>query len=183
LLLSPAHGRLIVEPGFRYALDNGAWSAFQSGSSFDEPAFSAALAAVGRDADWTVVPDIVEGGLASLALSLAWLPRVLDACPRALIAVQDSMSAADVAPLLSERVGIFVGGSTSWKINTMALWGALGRSVGCWVHVGRVNTARRMQMCAMAGVDSVDGTSASRYSVTVRLLDEAVRQQAMVFGR
>lgn len=176
-LLVSAAGCLRSE-GFPYALDNGAWSAFTQGRPFDERAFSAALRKMGRDADWSVVPDIVAGGAASLALSLRWLRRVLDETPVALVAVQDGMRAEDVADILGPRVGLFVGGSTAWKIATMPAWAALGRERGAWVHVGRVNTAKRISVCQIAGVRSFDGTSASRFAKTLRPLDAARRQMA-----
>lgn len=162
--------------GFPYALDNGAWTAYQQGRPFDERAFEVALRKLGRGADWSVLPDIVEGGAASLEVSLRWMRRVLDESPRALLAVQDGLTPADVRPFLGERVGIFIGGSTPWKLATVDQWSQLGREVGCWVHVGRVNTARRISLCVGAGATSFDGTSASRYSKTVRRLDAARRQ-------
>ena len=179
-LLVSAAGCLRSE-GFPYALDNGAWSAFTQGRQFDDRAFSVALRKMGRDADWTVIPDIVAGGPASLSLSLSWMRRVLDETHRGMIAVQDGLTVDDVRPYLGERVGIFVGGSTSWKLATLAEWGRLGQEVGCWVHVGRVNTQRRIHACVAAGATSFDGTSASRFSKTVRPLDRARRQTAFLF--
>lgn len=177
-LLVSASGVLRTE-GFPYALDNGAWSAYTQGRRFDDRAFVVALRRLGRDADWAVLPDIVAGGYASLDLSLHWMRHVLDECGRALLAVQDGMTEADVEGFLGERVGIFVGGSTSWKLSTMPKWGNLGRRVGCWVHVGRVNTARRIAACAGAGVLSFDGTSATRFANTLRPLDNARKQCAL----
>lgn len=166
--------------GFAYALDNGAWSAFTQGRPFDVPLFEKALRAHGGGADWTVLPDVVAGGLPSLELSLKWMRRVLDETPRALIAVQDGMGVEDVRGFLGSRVGIFVGGSTDWKLRTMPQWGALSREVGCWMHVGRVNTARRIHHCAAAGATSFDGTSASRFAVTIPELDRALRQLSLL---
>lgn len=179
-LIVSATGCLRSE-GFRYGLDNGAWTAHQRGGSFDERLFSVALAKMGQGADWTVVPDIVGGGLESLKLSLRWLPSVLDATQVALIAVQDGMSFGDVGHLLGKRVGLFVGGSTPWKLSTIDGWAKLGRDAGCWVHVGRVNTVKRILSCSIAGVHSFDGTSASRYCKTLPKLDHA-RQQTSFGG-
>jgi len=183
--LRAAHWRLLLSPagvlrneGFLYALDNGAWSAFRAGHPFDERAFVAALRRFGARADWTTIPDIVCGGLASLDLSLRWMRPVLDECERGLLAVQDGMHAADVQDLIGPRVGVFVGGSTAWKLATMDEWCRLARARGAWSHVGRVNSARRISACAVAGADSFDGTSASRYSVTLRRLDSSRRQLA-----
>jgi hypothetical protein len=168
--------------GFRYALDNGAWTAYRQGKAFDDRAFVVALRKLGRDADWTVLPDVVCGGMASLDTSLRWMRVVLDESPRALLAVQDGMVAGDVRGFLGSRVGLFVGGSTEWKEKTMGTWAKLGREVGCWVHVGRVNTARRIAICTSEGVTSFDGTSASRFAKTVGPLDAARRQMALFKG-
>lgn len=178
-LLVSAAGALRNE-GFPYALDNGAWSAFQQGHPFNERAFAIALDKMGREADWVVIPDIVAGGKQSLDLSLRWMRRCLDSCGKALIAVQDGLEPTDVAPFIGERIGVFVGGSTPWKLKTMSAWGDLGREKGCWVHVGRVNTARRIHQCAHAGCTSFDGTSASRFAVTVPQLTHAAQQLSMV---
>lgn len=177
-LLVSAAGAWRTE-GFPYALDNGAWHAYQQGTAFDSTAFCALLAKLGAGADWIVTPDIVAGGRASLELSLRWLPTVLGACSHALLAVQDGLTSEDVRPWLSSTVGLFVGGSTSWKLATLPTWGALGLQHQCYVHVGRVNTARRVAQCVAAGVTSFDGSSASRYSVTLPRLDRARRQMAL----
>jgi len=174
-LLVSAAGELRNE-GFRYALDNGAWSAYSHGKPFDDRAFSVALKTMGARADWTVIPDVVAGGHASLDLSLRWMREVLNETPRALLAVQDGLDLGDVRPFLGERVGIFVGGSTIWKLCTLSAWSALARSVGCWCHVGRVNSARRIHACTAAGATSFDGTSVTRYAVSLPRLDVARRQ-------
>ncbi len=182
-LLVSAKGVLRTE-GFPYALDNGAWSAHQQGQPFDFPAFERALSLLGKGADWTVLPDIVAGGLPSLKLSLEWLPRVLDVSPRALIAVQDGMTPAELRPHLGDRVGIFVGGSDRWKLEYLERWGLLAAELGCWLHVGRVNTARRIAACKSVGATSFDGTSASRYVKTLPLLEGARhRSQVGLFAR
>lgn len=174
-LLVSATGCLRAE-GFSYALDNGAWTAYRQGKPFDERAFIAALRKLGANADWTVIPDVVCGGHKSLEFSLLWMRYVLDESPTALLAVQDGLLPDDVRPFLGARVGIFVGGSTKWKESTIETWAKLGRELGSWVHVGRVNTARRIALCTTSGVTSFDGTSASRFAKSVHPLDSARRQ-------
>jgi hypothetical protein len=165
--------------GFPYAIDNGAWSAFTKGKPIDLRKFEQVLRKLGAGADFAVMPDIVAGGLPSLELSLAWMRRVLDECPRGLLAVQDGMTVADVEPMIGERVGIFVGGSTAWKLDTLTQWARLARSKNAWCHVGRVNSQKRIHKCAGAGATSFDGTSASKYALTLPPLDAAVRQQTL----
>ena len=164
--------------GFPYAVDNGAWTAFNQKRPFDEALFTKVLKNLGRGADWVVVPDIVEGGLKSLEFSLGWLPRVASESRRQLIAVQDGMSTADVEGLLSPVVGLFVGGSTAWKLGTMRAWGELAVKRSCWLHIGRVNSERRIALCAEAGAHSFDGTSATKFSVNIPRLTRARRKHS-----
>lgn len=165
--------------GFPYALDNGAWGAHQRGEDFPAEPFTRTVKKLGAGADWVVAPDIVEGGLDSLRVSIGWLSWLRSRCKRILIAVQDGMTEKDIRPLLSDRVGVFVGGSTDWKLQTLDTWCRLARDCGAWSHVGRVNTARRIRRCLAAGATSFDGTSASRYAVTCSKLDSARRQLVM----
>ena len=174
VLLSPAG--LLNPRGRAYALDNGAWSAFQQDRAFDTDAFLRAVDLVGEHADWIVLPDIVLGGQRSLDLSLSWLDKLKGIPTRLLIAVQNGMQPDDVRCYLNPMVGLFVGGDTAWKESTCETWGSLARRRNCYLHVGRVNSQRRIGICAAAGADSFDGTSVTRYAVTMRPLDAARRQ-------
>lgn len=188
-LMVSAKGPLRPER-FRYALDNGAWTAFQRGEPFDVPAFEKAVALLGPGADWIVLPDVVAGGLASLRFSLDWLDTLRNrpalAGARYLLAVQNGMTPRDIAPLAGPEIGIFVGGDTPWKLATMAAWTRLAHERGAICHVGRVNTARRIHLCAAAGADSFDGSGVSRFASTLPPLDLARRQpdiEAWLAGR
>jgi hypothetical protein len=178
-LMVSARGPLRSE-GFPYALDNGAWTAFRRGEPFHVPAFEKALARLGPGADWIVLPDIVAGGHASLHFSLGWLgalqghPALRGA--RYLLAVQNGMEPQDVALLIGPAVGVFVGGDTPWKLATMASWARLAREHDAHCHIGRVNTACRIRLCAAAGADSFDGSGPSRFVRVLPRLDRARRQ-------
>ena len=178
-----ARGVLRTE-GFRYALDNGAWTAFQEWlkgkRSTPDPclrAFKKAVTKLGGGADFIVVPDIVQGGARSWALTRYWLRRLRrDRRLRGvvlLISVQDGFDPWTVARYLGPRVGIFVGGSTEWKLETMGLWAKVAHGRGAICHVGRVNTARRIAACGAGEVDSFDGSSASRFVKTLWPLESA----------
>jgi hypothetical protein len=162
--------------GFQYALDNGAWADYQSGQAFDEDGFERLLDQLGAGADWVILPDIVAGGLESLRLSVRWLNRCLSVVPLALLAVQDGMKAADVHGLVGPNVGVFLGGSTEWKLATMREWGEFCLQRNIYYHVGRVNTRRRMGLAVRSGANSVDGSSGSRYAITIPGLDHWSRQ-------
>lgn len=171
LLYSAPHMGL-YRAGWPYALDNGAWSAFMQQTPWDEAAFRAAVEQYGAGADWVIAPDVVAGGIESLRLSERWLPWLLPRCRRVLVAVQDGMVPADVASIVGAEVGIAVGGSTGWKVAQLGrqTWHALP----CWRHALRVNTARRISMCA--GFDSFDGSSPTRFSCNTARLTSAAQQ-------
>ena len=137
-----------------YSLDNGAFSpkGFQV-----EPWLKlldwAKLS--GKSPNWCLVPDVVGDSDGTLALWRQYSP--VAGCygwPLA-FAVQDGMTARDV-PANAEVV--FVGGSTFWKWSTVAIWCKAFHHV----HVGRVNTYRRLWQCHDAGAKSTDGTGFTR---------------------
>jgi len=163
--------------GFAYGIDNGAWTAHQQGTPFDSAAFEKLLASHGAGADWIVVPDVVADARASLAMSERWLPRVAGVGAPMLIAVQDGMTHADVAPWVAGGCGVFLGGSTEWKLASAIPWGEWCAERGAYYHVARVNSAKRIRLCQEARAHSFDGTSVTRFAVTIRRLDAAVRQR------
>ena len=172
-LLVSAKGVLRTE-GMQYAIDNGAWTAFQRGERFDEAAFGRVVEKLGEGADWIVVPDIVCGGMESLEYSLRWLERLKGIPTRLLIAVQNGMVPDDVRELLSPSTGLFIGGDTVFKLSSLDAWSKLARRRNCYLHVGRVNSAKRIAICAAAGVNSFDGTSVTRFAKTIDRLDAAL---------
>lgn len=159
--------------GLGYALDNGAWGAHRAGAPWDAGRFQSLVDEFGAGADWVAAPDIVAGGLASLRLSESWLPRLHAAAPMTLVPVQDGMVPADIDDIIGPQVGVFLGGSTSWKLATMRQWGAACANAGAHYHVARVNTVRRIAACVRAGADSFDGTSVIRFPSTLGKLDAA----------
>ena len=181
ILLTPFSDLSPLPPGFpRKILDNGAWTASQQGKPFDAPAFVRAVELVGAECECIVAPDIVCGGRDSLAMSLEWIPWLLTIGPTILVPLQDGMTIGDVVDLYRDhgnRIGLFLGGSTVWKEETMRRWGNLARRLGLYYHVGRVNTARRIHLASFSGADSFDGTSASKFAKTTNALTDATRQQ------
>lgn len=167
--------------GLPHALDNGAWKAFQQKQPFDERAFGKLVNASGESAEFIVCPDIVAGGMKSLEFSLSWIHR-LPTHSKLLLPVQDGMDVFTVAAILQPdpRLGIFLGGSTEWKLKTMGEWGELAAIMNRHYHVGRVNSRRRIKLCEEAGADSFDGTSATMFSCTLPLLESA-RQMRSLF--
>lgn len=178
ILLTPANPK--PRPDLRYGIDNGAWGAHQLGIDFQVEPFLRLVDRCGLDADFVVLPDIVAGGMASLALSISWIRRL--AGMRLLLPVQDGMHSPAVVDVLDQHrhIGIFVGGSTQYKLQEMRHWGAVAASMERWCHIGRVNTVRRIRLCAEAGASSFDGTSATMFSCNVPMLNSARQQPSLL---
>lgn len=169
--------------GFRFIIDNGAWTAYSRGEAWDRTRFEALLDKLGRsaDCDGIVAPDIVCGGRESLTLSLSWLDILMDYGHRVYLPVQPGIAPSDVASLLGPRVGLFVGGDSSWKESTSHAWSRLAREHDARCHVGRVNSLRRLLIVKAGGAHSFDGSGPSRFA---KALDEmeAARKVAAQLG-
>lgn len=147
---------------FPWLLDNAAFSAWRAGRPFDVAGFESCLARVRDDSaspDFLVVPDIVAGGLESLAFSLRWLESLRSSFPAlaCYLAVQDGMHEYDL-PIASTMLfdGLFVGGTLPWKLRTGASWVRAAHRRGLPCHVGRVGTAKRVAWAKRIGADSID---------------------------
>lgn len=149
-----------MNPGeFPYFLDNGAFHAFIHKKLWSENRFKI-LVQKCSDYDFIVAPDIVCGGSESLKKSLEYVDKI----PRPLyLAVQDGMNAAIVTKVIDQFDGIFIGGSVSWKFSTARMWADLAHLHGKKCHAGRVNTWEGYVHMHCCGVDSVDGSYASRH--------------------
>jgi hypothetical protein len=144
---------------YPWALDNGAFALWKSGKPFDGERFARVCEqarALDVPPDFVVVPDVVAGGLESLALSLRWADCIEHYGFRLALVVQDGMTPEDVAPFIERFAVVFVGGSLDWKLDTMKLWADFAHEHGCECHVGRLGTANRIRSAKRAGVDSVD---------------------------
>jgi len=75
--------------------------------------------------------------------------------PPALV-LQDGMDPDDVPWYLFDAA--FIGGSDQFKLVDAEPVVARARAEGLWIHMGRVNSLKRMQLAQRWGCDSVDGT-------------------------
>lgn len=146
-----------------WMLDNGAWRDFQRGRRPDGAKLASVLRTATASQDCPVgviVPDLVAGGHASLAFSLEWLDTYASEFPgqRWYLAVQDGMIERDVAPLLTRVHGVFVGGSTGWKLATGGAWARWAIGVGRPCHIGRCGSLKRLRWAREVGATSCDSS-------------------------
>ena len=114
--------------------------------------------------DFVIAPDLVAAGDASLAFSREWL-RDMEGLP-SYLAVQDGMTATSVRDWLAEVenedgftfVGIFVGGSLEWKLETGAAWVEFAHASDRRCHIGRVGVPDRVRWAHRVGADSIDSS-------------------------
>lgn len=137
-----------------YAIDNGAFSAWESKRQWKEEPFFDLLdrCQLSRfKPDWVAIPDAVGDREQTLWLWNQYARRVAMYRWRLAFVVQDGMTPNDV-PELADVV--FVGGTTKWKWRNVALFCATFPRV----HVGRVNWVDKLEYCERVGAESCDGT-------------------------
>lgn len=154
-IVTPAAGNRLG-PGRRWCADN---AAFTGGYPGDD-AYLAWLTVrrhLAGDCGFAVAPDVPFDAAATLALSAPMLPRIRALGYPAALCAQDGLEHLDV-PWDAFDV-LFLAGSTEWKLSKAARDLAFEAKVrGKWVHMGRVNSWRRLQYAAAIGCDSADGT-------------------------
>lgn len=158
LMLTPNMGNdLTLLPDVAWAADNGCFA-----SKWDKGRWWAFL---DYHADkrfnqcclFAVAPDVVGNARATAELSGPWLEPIRDLGYSVAYVAQDGQE--DFSPPWSEFDCLFIGGSTGWKLGEHAKGLALkAGELGKWVHMGRVNSTKRMLLASRWGCDSVDGT-------------------------
>jgi hypothetical protein len=114
--------------------------------------------AMGQRCLFAVAPDVLGDAKATIVRSAPFVYklRAWFGLPGALVA-QDGLEDLDV-PWNWFDV-LFIGGSTEWKLGPAArALAAEAKARGKWVHMGRVNSLKRLRYAAAIGCDSADGT-------------------------
>lgn len=106
---------------------------------------------------FATAPDVVGDAVATLFRSGPMLPRIRAAGYRAALVAQDGIEHLTVP--WGEFDVLLLGGSTDWKLSPAAA--DLAREAitrGLTVHMGRVNSRRRLRYAVSIGCRSADGT-------------------------
>ncbi|MFD3381323.1 MULTISPECIES: hypothetical protein [unclassified Streptomyces] len=156
-MTTPAQGN-VIPPGVRYACDNGKFGKGWPGTELWFSWLKATVDRYGPDRClWAVAPDVPMDAAATLAESLPWLERIRALGIPVAFAAQDG-SEHGLIPWGSFDV-LFLAGSTAWKTGPAAHRLALrAREHGLAVHMGRVNSRRRLRLAQAFGCTSCDGT-------------------------
>lgn len=139
-----------------WAIDNGAFAGFDAGD------FVRLLDRL-KDTSgclWVACPDEFADSVTTAVLFREWAPKILGRGLPVAFVLQDGCS--DVP--WDDCSALFVGGSTEYKLSPEALcWSHKAKIRGKSVHVGRVNSVRRMRAAHAMAADSIDGTRFSRF--------------------
>jgi hypothetical protein len=174
LVIAAGHGQMVsrqagafrVPKHGRWAFDNGAFTDWKNKVPFNDEEFLKRLRKIEtlpqeQKPDWCVCPDMV-GSRMSLAYSVEWRDLVERYSPGLswYLALQDYVHPTDVTHTLRLAFfeGLFIGGTTTWKLETAAFWVKFGHEKKLPVHLARVNGPNRLQWAVDIGADSVDGT-------------------------
>lgn len=140
-----------------WAADNAAFS------NFDKRAFIKMLDRIkGSDCKFVACLDKVCDGEETLRLFYEWQPIIREyELPVALV-IQNGMKVNDIPFDLIDA--IFIGGDNDFKLGPDARDIAMkAKQLGKWVHMGRVNTNKRLRYAFEIGCDSVDGSGYSMF--------------------
>ena len=112
------------------------------------------------DSRWCLfaaAPDVVGDAAATLHRSQRMLDWIRYAGFPAALVAQDGLENLTVP--WDDLDALFIGGSTSWKLGAAAReLAAEANRRGKWVHMGRVNSLKRLRYADAIGCDSADGT-------------------------
>jgi hypothetical protein len=156
-MTTPAQGNRVPD-GSAYACDNGKFGKGWPGADAWFAWLTRTVARYGADRClWAVAPDAPFDAAGTLAESLPWLARIRELAIPAAFAAQDG---CDLLGLPWDAFDVlFIAGSTEWKIGPVAQrLAAEAHERGKGVHMGRVNSRRRLQIADVYGCDSADGT-------------------------
>lgn len=125
---------------------------------------------------WITVPDVVGDHQRTLELWYQWKPELLSRNLPPAFVIQngietyehywDSQWADQILP--DDASAYFIGGTTEFKFSNVVR--RIAETSSCdekYIHMGRVNSVKRMKYAESIGCSSCDGSGMARFSRTV----------------
>lgn len=145
-----------VKPFRHWAADNGC---FTKGDAFSLPAYLAWLEKMKPLAGnclFATAPDVVADAQRTWDRSSPTFELIRERGFGVALVAQDGIEKMDIQWSLFDS--FFIGGSTDWKLSSASADVCReAKRRGMWVHMGRVNSLRRLEIAEQFGCDSVDG--------------------------
>lgn len=141
-----------------WACDNGAFS------GFDDEQFKRFLLKISGYPGclFVAVPDVVGNAKATIDRFSQWGTAIRDIGHPLAFVLQDGQEHLD----LPFADAYFIGGSTRFKVSSAAfdlVKHGKKKNPQAWIHMGRVNSNRRIAIAKEMGCDSFDGSSMSMF--------------------
>lgn len=159
-LISPRsrHAKNVEKLGLKWAADNDCFTGFNPGEYL-----KMLRQLAGKPGClFVTLPDAVGDAATTVALFQQWEPVVKSYGFPCAFVIQDGQEAGLVP--WDKVQAVFIGGTTEFKLGPQA------RAIACeakkralWVHMGRVNSLRRIRYARRIGCDSFDGSGYSRF--------------------
>lgn len=132
---------------------------------------------------FATAPDVVGDARKTWERSRDVLGKIRELGFAAALVAQDGIEDSTIH--WDEFDCLFIGGTTEWKVNAHSLCRE-ARERGKWVHMGRVNSLRRMLIARFAGCHSTDGTQLAfapdkKYEQLQKWLDFIATQPTLNF--
>jgi hypothetical protein len=152
---TPAQGNLLPKD-IQWAADNGKFGSGWPGLAAWHAFLAARSHAAGR-CWFAVAPDVPFDAKATLAESLPLMDGIRALGYPAALAAQNGLE--DLTVPWDTFDVLFLGGDTAWKLGPAAKdLAEQAKALGKRVHMGRVNSLRRLEYARYIGCDSADGT-------------------------
>jgi hypothetical protein len=153
--------------GIPWAADNDAFNGWSDEAAQRYTRMLDAIADL-NGCRFVTVPDVVADAEATARYFERWAPAVARRGLPVALVLQDGIDTPAMSRWLLRTWprldAVFIGGSTDFKMGDVARALVLeAKARGKWVHMGRVNTLRRVRYAASIGCDSIDGTSYVRW--------------------
>lgn len=156
MIATPKQGN-VLPAGVTWCADNGC---FGKGYPGDEAWFAWLQSYTAEERSrclFAVAPDVVGDAWRSHFRSQPWLAKIRALGYPVAYVAQNGLENLPVP--WSEFDVLFIGGDTVWKLGRHARrLVSEAKARGKWVHMGRVNSARRLRYADAIGCDSADGT-------------------------
>ena len=155
VMLSFNAGKTSTNGHSMFAADNGC---FVQSDKYTDEGFLRWLDKLDRNSClFASAPDVVGDAIATRARAYPMLSKIRKLGFKAAYIIQDGETAEMIR--WDDLDAIFIGGSTEYKLSQCAAdITKEAKRKGKWVHMGRVNSFKRIQYAEAIGCDSVDGT-------------------------
>ena len=159
VLITPQDGNLLPDDK-KWGVDNAAYS------NWDEKKFLNLLWKITEHKNrpiFVACPDVVGDAKTTAKRFNCWQPLIKELGLPVALVLQNGQESIGVPWNYIDC--IFIGGNDEFKLYNPYIHYIIGeaRSKGKWVHMGRVNSLKRLNYARKIGCDSVDGTGFSMF--------------------